>query len=157
MGDSDLAKAKVEKALAEARIHVARLERALERLERRYAFPFDEKEFSRLLEDEDAVTLADQVIYRFAKAQDVMGAKLFRAFMQYQQEEVLRPFRDILGDLEKMHVLTVDTWSDLRNIRNKIAHDYAADGDVAQEAINSIYLHRSALRAVIENIGKAIA
>ncbi len=40
----------------------------------------------------------DQVVYRFSKLQDIMGAKLFKSFLLFQGENINKPFLDILLD-----------------------------------------------------------
>jgi len=69
------------------------------------------------MHDNVALAFADQIIYRFSKAQDSMGAKLFKAFMFFQDENVDKPFMDILNSLEKLEILEVDEWFELREIR----------------------------------------
>lgn len=154
--DIDLERARLDKAIEEGHVHLARLDAAFGKLRKRYSLPVTEDDFAALLEEEEGVMLVDQIIYRFSKAQDVMGAKLFRAFMSYQQEEVERPFRDILNDLEKLRILKTDDWAELRQIRNKIAHDYAADSETARILLNDIYKHRHIVENILNTITAAL-
>jgi hypothetical protein len=156
MGGVDIERVRLETAIEEGRIHIMRINEAFERLQQSHALPLSQDAFNDLLEDSNGVMLVDQVIYRFSKAQDVMGAKLFRTFMSYQQEEVDRPFRDILNDLEKLHILKTDDWAELRQIRNKIAHDYAVNSESARTLVNDIYKHRNILGNILNTISAAL-
>lgn len=84
-------KAKLQKLLKEIDIHLFRIDNAFAELSKKHSLPLSEKEFSEILSDSIALAFADQIIYRFSKAQDSMGAKLFKAFMLYQGENVDKP------------------------------------------------------------------
>ena len=45
--------------------------------------PIAQKQFAELLTNRIELAFADQIIYRFSKAQDTIGAKLFKAFLLY--------------------------------------------------------------------------
>ncbi len=99
-----------------------------------------------------ALAFADQIIYRFSKAQDSMGAKLFKAFMLYQGENVDKPFLNILNSLEKLEILDVDEWFELREIRNEIAHNYEENEATGRAIINSIYNSKNELQSILNMI-----
>ncbi|MBL4730629.1 MAG: hypothetical protein JKY28_04585 [Sulfurimonas sp.] len=152
MGDSYLVyQKKFTKALSESKMHVQRINEAFIELEKNYTFPIEVKEFETLVTSKTTLAFADQIIYRFAKAQDSMGAKLFKAYMLVQGTNVDKPFLDILNSLEKLDILNVDEWFELREIRNEIAHDYEDNKDLAMNILNSIFKHKKEL----ENILKA--
>ena len=153
MRDNALAyKAKLQKILKEIDIHLFRIENAFAELSKRHTLPFGENEFSDILNDSIALAFADQIIYRFSKAQDSMGAKLFKAFMLYQGENVDKPFLDILNSLEKISILNVDKWFELREIRNEIAHNYEDNENTGRNIINSIYKHKNELKLILETV-----
>ena len=155
MGNSSLIyQEKLKFALQESQIHLQRMDIAFEELKKRYSFPIHMAQFSMLLEDNTDVAFADQIIYRYSKAQDCMGAKLFKAFMQYQGENVDKPFRDILNLLEKWQLLEVEEWFILREIRNEIAHDYENDYSKACQILNSIEQSRAELWKIFNEIQK---
>ncbi|MCX7076582.1 MAG: hypothetical protein NTZ45_07445 [Methylococcales bacterium] len=155
MGNSSLIyQEKLKFALQESQIHLQRMDIAFEELKKRYSFPIHMAQFSMLLEDNTDVAFADQIIYRYSKAQDCMGAKLFKAFMQYQGENVDKPFRDILNLLEKWQLLEVEEWFVLREIRNEIAHDYENDYAKACQILNSIEQSRAELWKIFNEIQK---
>jgi hypothetical protein len=145
-------KEKLNQTLAEAHSHLIRIDEAFEELTKKYSFPIAQDTFCVLLNSRIDLAFADQIIYRFSKAQDTIGAKLFKAFMLYQGENVDKPFRDILNALEKLHILDVDGWFFLREIRNEIAHDYEDNHNKARNIVNSIYQHRGELKNILEEI-----
>ncbi len=90
----------------------------------------------------------DQFILRFTKLQDAMVGRLFPAILQYLQEPYEeRPMLDKLNRLEKLgYIQNAAIWQDLRNTRNKFAHDYPDDYEkngalinVACEAAEEMY------------------
>lgn len=153
MGSTDLIyRQKLKQTLKEARIHLLRIDEAFEELMRKYTFIINPEDFLQLLNNRIDLAFADQIIYRFSKAQDTIGAKLFKAFMLYQGENIDKPFRDILNALEKLNILDVEEWFVLREIRNEIAHDYEDNQDKARKIVNSIYQCRSELKAILNEL-----
>lgn len=106
-------------------------------------------DFENLFKSKIHLAFADQIIYRFSKAQDSMGAKLFKAYMLAQGSNVDRPFMDILNTLEKLNILEVDEWFELREIRNEIAHDYEDNKTLAVDILNSIFKHKGELEKIL--------
>ncbi len=153
MGDTDLIyRKKFDAAVDETERHLSRIETAYAEIEKSFKFPILPGDFSRLMGDTTLIAFADQIIYRFSKAQDCMGSKLFKAFLLYQGENIDRPFLDILHSLEKIAVLDVDQWFELREIRNEIAHDYENDEDAGREIVNSIFSHKDELRRIVQSL-----
>lgn len=91
--------------------------------------------------DDEAVQDWDQLILRFTKLQDTMGARLFPATLDVLQESYEdRPMIDKLHRLEKLGYLgSVEQWHELRVIRNRFAHDYPED-----DALKAAYLNEAA-------------
>ncbi|TAN47864.1 MAG: hypothetical protein EPN21_16260 [Methylococcaceae bacterium] len=153
MGGTDLIyQEKLKQTLTEAAVHLLRIDEAFEELAKKYSFPIAQESFLLLLKNRVDLAFADQVIYRFSKAQDTIGAKLFKAFMLYQGENVDKPFRDILNALEKLNILDVEEWFVLREIRNEIAHDYENNQDKARNIVNSIYQSRDELKSILSDV-----
>jgi hypothetical protein len=96
---------KFRKNLHEAYVHLARIDEALDELGKKYRFPIAQEQFADLLTNRGELAFADQIVYRFSKAQDTIGAKLFKAFLLYQGENVDCPFLDILNELENCILL----------------------------------------------------
>ncbi len=84
------------------------------------------------------VQSADQFILRFTKLQDAMGSRLFPAILQYLQEQYEeRPMLDKLNRLEKLrYIQSAEVWQNIRNTRNKFAHDYPDDCERNAALIN---------------------
>ncbi len=83
-----------------------------------------------------------------------MGAKLFKSILLYQGENIDKPFLDILNQLEKMDIIDVDEWFEMRDLRNDIAHNYKGNENVALSIINAIYKLRDDLAEILNNINK---
>lgn len=153
MGDTNLIyKKKFDTALDETERHLSRIETAYAEIEKRFKFPILPGDFHQLMGDTTWIAFADQIIYRFSKAQDCMGSKLFKAFLLYQGENIDRPFLDILNSLEKIAILDVDQWFELREIRNEIAHEYGNNEEVGMEILNSIFSHKAELRRIVRSL-----
>jgi hypothetical protein len=149
MGNTTLIyKEKFEKSLNESKKHILRIETAFNELLKSYSFPMSENDFHNLLENNTHLAFVDQIIYRFSKAQDSMGAKLFKSYLLFQGENVDRPFMDILATLEKINMINVDEWFELREIRNEISHDYEDSEARGRDIINSIYNHKNDLKNI---------
>ena len=136
-------KKRLEFYLKEAFIHIQRLEDVLEPLNKIYPLDSDKYE---ILED-DYKDKLDVLAFRFSKLQDLLGSKIFRAYLEsagFVVEE--KSFNELLKELEKEKILDIDLWSEFRGVRNAIAHDYPYDHTQKIEAIN--YL--------IENVKKLI-
>lgn len=91
--------------------------------------------------DDEAVQDWDQLVLRFTKLQDAMGARLFPAALEVLQESYEdRPMIDKLHRLEKLGYLgNVEQWNGLRVIRHRLAHDYPED-----DALKAAYLNETA-------------
>ena len=93
---------------------------------------------------------------RFSKLQDCMGAKLFKSLLLYQDENVNKPFLDILNQLEVMEIIEVNEWFEIRDLRNEIAHDYDNNDTVANDILNAIYANKNELEQTLNAIAKNI-
>ena len=101
MGNKTLVyKQKVTDNLNESNKHLLRLENAFEALKKNYTFPINIENFKVILENIEHLAYSDQIIYRFSKLQDCMGAKLFKSVLLYEGENITKPFLDILNQLE---------------------------------------------------------
>ena len=157
MGNQTLIyKEKLNKIINEIEIHLKRINEAFEELETKHKFPLNSGEFEEILINKVSLAFADQIIYRFSKAQDSIGAKLFKTYLLYQGENVDKPFLDILDRFEKMKILNIDKWFLLREIRNEIANEYEDEDEKAMEILNSIYKYKSELNDILEEIKKTI-
>jgi uncharacterized protein with HEPN domain len=143
---------KVEDNLKESYKHLLRLNNAFSEMEKFYSFPIDKNSFMDILEDNQKLAYSDQIIYRFSKLQDCMGAKLFKSVLLYQGENVNRPFLDILNQLERIDIVNVDDWFEIRDLRNEIAHDYDDNDLVAMNILNMIFKLKDDLEEILKSI-----
>jgi hypothetical protein len=152
MGSENLDLIKVQHNLQEGFIHLQRVNEAIEEIEKKYSFPISENDFEKILENRVDLAFSDQIIYRFSKLQDLIGAKLFKSFLLYQGENIDRPFRDILNRFEQIEILNVEEWFEVRNLRNEIAHNYDSNQNIAIEILNGIFETRNDLRKILDKI-----
>lgn len=117
-------------------LHLNRLNLAYERIKKYY--PFKEKYFP--LDNADNLAYLDMFTMRFSKLQDYMGEKLFPEVLNVlgNTHESLS-YIDILNALEKNRVLeSAAKWRELRNLRNKISHEYPNYYKEQCETLNKI-------------------
>lgn len=157
MGNKTLVyKQKVIDNLNESYKHLLRLENAFEALEKNYIFPISMEKFKVILENIEHLAYSDQIIYRFSKLQDCMGAKLFKSVLLYEGENVNKPFLDILNQLEAIDIINVDEWFEIRDLRNEIAHDYEDNDEIAINILNTIYKLKIDLKEILDSILKLV-
>ncbi len=149
-------KQKVSDNLNESFKHLQRLEDAFNMLEQNHKFPLDKKGFDNILNFLEDIAFSDQIIYRFSKLQDCMGAKLFKSVLLYEGENVNKPFLDILNQLEAIGIINVDDWFEIRDLRNEITHDYEDNNEVSLDILNAIYKLRIELKNILNSIERLI-
>ena len=157
MGNKTLVyKQKVIDNLNESYKHLLRLENAFEALKRNYTFPINIENFKVILENIEHLAYSDQIIYRFSKLQDCMGAKLFKSVLLYEGENVNKPFLDILNQLEIIDIINVDEWFEIRDLRNEIAQIYEDNDEIAINILNTIYKLKTDLKETLDSISQLV-
>ena len=157
MGNKTLVyKQKVQDNLNEGYKHLLRLENAFTALQEQYQFPINMDDFKTILDSIQYLAYSDQIIYRFSKLQDCMGAKLFKSVLLYEGENVNKPFLDILNRLEVTDIINVDEWFEIRDLRNEIAHDYEDNDEMAINILNTIYKLKTDLKETLDAILKLV-
>ncbi|SFV70680.1 hypothetical protein MNB_SM-5-500 [hydrothermal vent metagenome] len=157
MGNKTLIyKAKVEENLKQSFTHLKRLNDAFRELSSRYDFPIDKKSYLKMVDNIQDLAFSDQIIYRFSKLQDTIGAKLFKGLLLYQGENIDKPFLDILNQLEKIDIVNVDEWFELRDLRNEIAHDYENSDYLAIDILNNIFELKRELEKILDSVRSLI-
>ena len=157
MGNKTLVyKQKVQDNLNEGYKHLLRLENAFTALQEQYQFPINMDNFKTILDSIQYLAYSDQIIYRFSKLQDCMGAKLFKSVLLYEGENVNKPFLDILNRLEVIDIINVDEWFEIRDLRNEIANDYEDNDEIAINILNTIYKLKMDLKETLDAIAKLI-
>ena len=129
----------------EAQKHIALIAESLEVLEPK--IPIEEYEALNQLER----FALNALIFRFSKLQDLIGVKIFRTYLDFSGFETAeKSFFDILREIEKEALVDIDSWSELRELRNKIAHEYPEEIDEMVESIN-LFIEKSGELVVISN------
>jgi len=145
---------KLKKIRYECQKHIQRMDSSSKKMA---AFmPLNQSRYDRL--DEDEVEHIDQFLFRFLKLQDAIGQKLFKTVLLVLKEEIEnKPFIDILNRLEKLELIDdINTWIELRNIRNSLAHEYEDDSEEISNIINKIYDNREILKSFFYQINQFI-
>ncbi len=147
---------RVKDNLGESFKHLERLNVAFSMLEKKYRFPLGKADFVTISSCIEDVAFSDQIIYRFSKLQDCMGAKLFKSVLLYQGESINKPFLDILNRLETIDIVNVEEWFEIRDLINEIAHDYEDNNEVSMNILNEIYKLRNELNSILNSIQNLI-
>ena len=157
MGSKTLVyKVKVEDNLKQSYTHLKRLNDAFVELQSKYKFPLDKTAYKKMTGSIQDLAFSDQIIYRFSKLQDTIGAKLFKGLLLYQGENIDKPFLDILNQLEKIDILNVDEWFELRDLRNEIAHDYENSDYLSVDILNNIFGSKEELEKILDSVNNLL-
>ena len=140
-------RARLKAVLHECSVHAERIAYAREMCAP--LFPLDAEAYSKL--DAKAIQQLDQLVYRFTKLQDALGAKLFPLLTaELREDAVTLTVLDRLAALEKAGAVpSADEWLELREVRNQLAHDYHDDPENGAEYLNDLY--RSSERLLVYN------
>ena len=114
-------------------IHADRIKKSLDSLKN--SLPIQPSAFD--LNNQDFCFI-ELLTSRFAKLQDAIGQKIFPKLLEILEEDTERQsFLDLLNKLEKLEILeSVEFWSELRKIRNSIAHEYPDNPELMAENLN---------------------
>lgn len=141
---------KIKNIIAECELHQMRIEYALGKLIK--FMPLDVDQYKAL--DNEQVEALDQFLFRFSKLQDSIGQRLFPNILELQEEPVKAlSFLDRLNRLEQLgFILDKEHWLTIRNIRNKVSHEYEDDPLAMCNALNHVYASYSQLAAIFLRI-----
>ena len=133
----NIAKERLAKYFLEARRHIEVITEAIEEL----TYPIKSyDELSKLQK-----FAVNSLIFRFSKLQDLVGSKIFRTYLEYNRYDTAnKSFLELLKEIEKEGIIDIDSWDELRKLRNIIAHDYPGSEDEQIEAIN-LFIKKSSL------------
>ena len=111
------------------------IEKYLTKIE--YFLPIDYKNYLELTElHKDTL---DAISFRFSKIQSILGEKIFKLFLETLGFDTYeKSFLEILSELEKLNILKRNEWLKLREIRNKIAHEYPDEIEEIIENLNEM-------------------
>ena len=91
--------------LKESEIHIQRLKEVLVELKKLYPIDYDK------LEDFDTSQKdkLDVLAFRFSKLQDILGAKIFRNYLEYFNYPIQdKNFLELLKELNKENIVDID-------------------------------------------------
>jgi hypothetical protein len=139
-----------EALLHECETHARRILQAKEKS--KSLFPLNPDTYPTLTDDD--VEHIDQLVYRFTKLQDTLGAKLFPGIVSVLREDskTLTIF-DVLNELEKREAIpSAERWMLLRELRNQIAHDYENDPENGSHYLNEIFDRASEIVTITKQV-----
>lgn len=104
------------------------------------------------------VRLTDQLVYRFTKLQDLIGAKLVDAFLKARGEvSEDMTMIDKINRLERLRIISdANLWLQMRDLRNNLAHEYPDEPETTAKYLNLLFELAPQLLLFLENIKKRI-
>jgi len=138
---------RIKTYLEESELHINRLKRVLKTL----PYPFTEKDLN-----DDILDKLDVLAFRFSKLQSLVGEKLFREYLGLFYDIENKSFFEMLKLLEKEGIIDIDSWSELRKIRNFISHDYPLITQEKIEAINFLIENITQIFEITEKIKRRV-
>jgi len=101
--------------------------------------------------EEQAVRI-DVFLFRYMRCQDLIGGRLFPALLEAGAEITIESaYIDKLSKLEQLGIIdSVDSWMEMRALRNQLAHDYPDPDirlDILRNALGTVPTLLTALRA----------
>jgi hypothetical protein len=133
-----------------AKIHADRLSTSMQHLRPKMPLsPHDVEAFSF-----DDRLLWEMFVNRFSKLQDVMGAKIFGAVIDYAGESTdSMTLIDRLHTLEKLGLIDNATaWKDLRRMRNHLSHEYPDAPELVADYLNEAFSMTSVLLETLDKL-----
>ncbi|MCX7083976.1 MAG: hypothetical protein NTY69_00375 [Methylococcales bacterium] len=105
-------------------------------------------------EDIENIKTIDSFIYRFSKIQDMMGEKLFPAYLTALEEySPSMPLIDILNKLEKFKIIDSENdWKYFRKLRNILTHEYPDNEDDLIQGIQEALIVYPKVKAIYQAI-----
>jgi len=104
-----------------------------------FVAPFDAPRASSLRQDNAIAEKVDAFAMRFGRLQDTLGDKLLPAVLRAGGEPP-QPLIDNLRLAERFGWLDdADNWLLLRQLRNRLVHDYLRDDPLLAEALNAAH------------------
>lgn len=145
---------KLQHTLLECEKHQTRIHYALNKIQK--FMPLNSKQYQAL--DDEQVEALDQFLFRFSKLQDTMGQRLFSNILASKEEPVKSlSFLDKLNRLEQLGLmLDKNQWLIIRDIRNKVSHEYEDEPEAMCNALNHIYASYSQLESIFEYIKQTL-
>ena len=154
LNNSDVNALRFSEAWQECCTHLLHARHALKSMEAH--LPLDGQKLAHL--DLESIQDIDQLVLRYSKLQDSMGSKLFPTLLKILMEPLEdSPMLDKLNRLEKIGILpSVQRWQELREIRNKFAHDYPEGDEMKAVVLNAACSGIEEMAEVLDRVGKAV-
>jgi hypothetical protein len=154
LNNSDVNALRFSEAWQECCTHLLHARHALKSMEAH--LPLDGQNLAHL--DLESIQDIDQLVLRYSKLQDSMGSKLFPTLLKILMEPLEdSPMLDKLNRLEKIGILpSVQRWQELREIRNKFAHDYPEGDEMKAVVLNAACSGIEEMAEVLDRVGKAV-
>ena len=154
LNNSDVNALRFSEAWQECCTHLLHARHALKSMEAH--LPLDGQKLAHL--DLESIQDIDQLVLRYSKLQDSMGSKLFSTLLKILMEPLEdSPMLDKLNRLEKIGILpSVQRWQELREIRNKFAHDYPEGDEMKAVVLNAACSGIEEMAEVLDRVGKAV-
>lgn len=117
---------------------------------------FTEEMAKSLAFDEQLAEKVEAFGSRFSRLQDTVGDKLLPEWLRAIGEKTAAVI-DNLNKAEKLHILTsTEKWVEVRELRNKIVHEYIKDHKILANALQSAHEQVEFIIRFAENIIKDI-
>ena len=127
------------------------LKKLYEFIQHNYSLPLNEKNYIQLKKDD--FKLLDSIAYRYLKTQSLLGEKLFREILEYSEYDISsKSYIEILSELERENIITIEEWKMLRELRNSLSHDYPYDEKEIIDALNFLYYNLTLLEDIIAKL-----
>ncbi len=150
MAQANTLRAIINNSIEECDIHIKRINSSLADI--KHILPITIETYENL--NSDDIKSIDQLIYRYTKLQDKIGSSLIKNICIFLEgDDDRRTFIDCLNILEKHHILeNTDDWEKLRNIRNRLTHEYSLDIDKQVQMLNDLTIILEELFEIFNNI-----
>lgn len=98
----------------------------------------------------------EMFISRFSKLQDLLGAKVFKAVLDYAEQSTdTMTLIDRLNALEKLGVIDdPHEWKEMRDMRNHLSHDYPDAPELTAANLNHAFNMAPKLLQTLERLEK---
>ena len=122
-----------------------------------HLFPLTTKKMKNMTRGEQVD--CDVLIYRFTHLQDTIATKAFPLVLEVGQEQIDELFFiDRLNLLERRGIIEkAYQWQDLRDLRNKLSHEYVNQPEHQVKLINQVWQSLPIIRACVERIKQRVA
>ncbi len=143
----------LEENLDAVEIHLTNIKRLLGNLE--YLFPFTAEKVENITFNEQ--DRCDALLFRFTHVQDTLADKIFPDFLDTIKEQPVVAVLDRLNLLEKLKIIDSSyQWSDLRDLRNNLSHEYANKAELQADFLNQVQKSIPVLISTFDRIKKRI-